>query len=149
MGKKESGVMRNYRRARSLYLKKIPLLPGLIMRYMRVVYSCDIPYTCEIGEGVVFAHNGLGVVVHDKAKIGDNSKIYQNVTIGGRNNRGFPIIGKNVFIGANCCILGGIKIGDNSIIAAGTTIIEDVPSKATVVGTLGRVVKIDGKRVDE
>lgn len=67
--------------------------------------NCLFPYTCEIGQDVVFAYNGLGCVIHGNAKIGNGSKIYQNITIGGRNGRGFPIIGDNVFIGANYLIL--------------------------------------------
>lgn len=138
--KKESGVLRNYRKARSLYLRHIPILPGLILRYMRIVYACEIPYTCEIGKDVVFAHNGLGVVVHDNAKIGDRCRIYQNVTIGGRNGRGYPTLGNDVFVGANALILGGCSIGDGAKIGAGAIVINDVPAGTTVVGTLGRLI---------
>lgn len=37
----------------------------------------------DIGEGTIFSHSGLGVVVNDNAKIGKNCHILQNVTIGG------------------------------------------------------------------
>ncbi len=142
MKNKESGVMRNYRRARFFYLHNITFISKLIYKYMRVVYSCDIPYTCEIGKDVIFAHNGLGVVIHDNAKIGDRCKIYQNTTIGGRNGRGSPVIGDDVFVGANSLILGNCHIGNNAVIGAGSIVIEDVPENALIVGEKSKVKKI-------
>ena len=123
----------------------IPLLPGLIMRICRVIYSIDIPYTCQIGSNVVFQHNGLGCVIHSKAVIGDNTVIYQNVTIGGRNGRGHPVIGKNCLIGAGACILGGVTIGDNVMIGANATVVTDVPSNSTVVGEKARIIRTQEK----
>lgn len=42
-----------------------------------------IPFQTEIGPNVKFAYQGLGVVIHKKAKIGSDCFIRQNVTIGG------------------------------------------------------------------
>ena len=106
----------------SLNKKGIPVLPKLINYFNRIVFSCDIPSTVIIEEGTTFAHSGLGVVIHSNAKIGKNCKIYQGVTIGGRGKSGTPIIGNNVFIGANATILGGVFIGDNAKIGANTLI---------------------------
>jgi len=137
---RECGVLRNYRKSSWCYKHKLKFLAKLIMKFGRVIYSADIPYTCTIGKGVVFAHNGLGVVVHDNAIIGDNCKIQQGVTIGGRNNRGFPKIESGVEIGANALVLGGITLGENAVIGAGAIIIKDVPPGATMVGVLAREV---------
>ena len=106
----------------------------MIYKYMRVVYSCDIPYTCEIGKDVIFSHNGLGVVIHDNAKIGDRCKIYQNTTIDCRNGRGSPVIGDDVFIRVNSLILGNCHIGNNSVIGARPIVLEDVSENALIVG---------------
>lgn len=137
---KEKKITRYYRKANWLWRHNIPFLPGFIMRVCRVLYSCDIPYTCVIGKNVVFQHNGLGCVVHSKVEIGEGTEIYQNVTIGGRNGRGHPKVGKNVFIGAGACILGGVTVGDNAVIGANATVIEDVPQNATVVGYKAKVI---------
>ena len=139
---KEKKITRYYRKARWCWKHHIPLVPGAIMRICRVLYAIDLPYTCEIGRNVEFQHNGLGCVIHSQAVIGEGTKIYQNVTIGGRNGRGHPVIGKNVFIGAGACILGGVTIGDDAIIGANATVIEDVPAGAVVVGEKARIVKI-------
>ena len=109
--------------ARWLYLKKIPLLPRIFNRLTRLVYSCEIPYTANIDRSVKFAHKGLGVVIGHDTIIGENTKILQNVTIGGKSGvRANPIIGKNVLIGAGACILGGVTIGDNSSIGANSVV---------------------------
>lgn len=52
-----------------------------------------------------------------------------------------PIIGDNVSIGANVCIIGNIKVGNDSIIGAGSVIIKDIPPFSVVVGNPGRVIK--------
>jgi serine O-acetyltransferase len=144
MGRKnKNSLMSIFRIMNLLYRKNIPIIPGFLMRYIRVVYSCDLPFTCQLGEGVLLKHNGLGVVIHPKAIIGDYTQIYQNVSIAGRNDRGTPVIGKRVFIGAGACILGGITIGDDAIIGANSVVINDIPSKAVVVGIPGKVIRIN------
>lgn len=143
--RKASTLFKLYKTMRGCYLKKIPLLPGLIMRFIRLVYSCDIPYTCQLDDGVVLCHNALGVVLHDKAIVGSNTRIYQNVTIGGRHGRGSPVIGKNVLIGAGACILGGVHVGDNAVIGANAVVIHDVPDFAVIGGNPAKILKYNEK----
>lgn len=50
-------------------------------------------------------------------------------------------IGDDVWIGFNCIILKGVKIGKCAIIGAGTTIIKDVPDYAVVAGNPARIIK--------
>ena len=128
---------------RTAYLKRIPILPGFLMRLIRILYSCDLPYKCNLGKGVILKHNGLGVVIHPAAIIGDGTMIYQNVSIAGRNNRGTSVIGKNVFIGAGACILGGVSIGDNVVIGANAVVITDLPDGAVAVGVPAIIKKIN------
>lgn len=52
-----------------------------------------------------------------------------------------PVIGDNVSIGANVCIIGNIKVGNDSIIGAGSVIVKDIPPFSVVVGNLGKVIK--------
>lgn len=138
---KESAVLRMYRVGHWLNNKKTPLIPAIIQRLIRVLFACELPMTAKIGKGSQLHHNGLGVVIHEKAVLGDNTHIYQNVTIGGRGRRGVPKIGNNVFVGCGSCILGGIVIGDNASIGANACVIEDVLPNSVVVGPKARVVK--------
>src|SRR5690606_11076330 len=122
-----------------LHRKRLNFLAVLIFRWMRLVYSCEIPYTCKIADDVVFAHKGLGVVINAQSVIESGTIIYQNVTIGNRRSKTGkvstkgPHIGKNVLIGANAVIIGDIKIGDNAKIGAGAIVVKDVPENAVMV----------------
>ena len=121
-------LMRLYRIASWLRRKNINFIARCLEYIIRIVYACELHGTTKIGEGTLFIHNGLGCVVHPKASIGKKCRIYQNVTIGGRNNRGTPIIGNNVFIGPGACVLGGVVIGDNVVIAANSVVIKSLPN---------------------
>lgn len=133
--------IRTYNIARWLYLRKIPLLPRVFNRLTRLIYSCEIPYTANISKNVTFAHKGLGVVIGHDTIIGENTKILQNVTIGGKSGvRANPTIGENVLIGAGACILGDVKIGNNSRIGANAVVIRDVPENATAVGIPAKIL---------
>lgn len=50
-------------------------------------------------------------------------------------------IGKNVWIGANATILAGVKIGENSVVAAGAVVTKDVPSNVIVGGVPAKILK--------
>ena len=52
------------------------------------------------------------------------------------------IIGNDVWIGLNCIIMDGVKIGDSSIIAAGAVVTKDVPPFAIVGGVPAKVLKL-------
>ncbi len=146
----KTSVARLQNFAHQCYLKRIPLLPQIIGRYMRYVYGCDIPYTAEIHPSVMFAHKGLGVVMGHNAVIGENVKILNNVTIGGRggrkaeDGRSNPKIGNNVLIGAGACLLGPIEIAAGVSIGANAVVLESVLQEGvTVVGIPAEIV---GKR---
>lgn len=124
-----------------LYKIKVPLVPGLIMRFLRIIYGCDIHYITRIGVGLQLPHNGLGIVINHNAVIGNNCKILQNVTIGGRESRGAPVIGNNVLIGAGAVVLGNVVIGDNVKIGANAVVLHSIPSNAVAVGIPARVKK--------
>ena len=150
--KKASTLFGLYRFMRRCHLKRIPVLPGFLMRFIRLVYSCDIPYTCQLDDGVILCHNALGVVIHEKAVVGKGTRIYQNVTIGGRHGRGAPVIGRNVLIGAGACVLGGVHVGDNAVIGANAVVIHDVPENAVMGGVPAKILKYaepKGEREDE
>lgn len=137
---KETKIMRIYRISNFLYNRRIPLLPKLITRFIRLMFSAEIPCSCTLGKGVQLKHGGLGIVIHDKAIIGDNTVIFQHVTIGGRESSGTPTIGRNVYIGVGACILGNVFVGDNSKIGANAVVVKDVPQNVTVVGVPANIL---------
>lgn len=75
------------------------------------------------GPGLSIAHRGT-IVVHEASKVGENCRLFHNVTIGtgslGQMNasKDSPSIGNNVFIGPGAVIVGAIAIADGIAIGA-------------------------------
>lgn len=51
------------------------------------------------------------------------------------------IIGNNVWIGAQVCVLPGVTIGDNTIIGAGSVVTKSIPANVLAVGNPCRVLR--------
>jgi len=134
-----------------LYSKNIPFLPKVIMGVNRILWSCELHYKANIDKTVKFPHDALGVVIHEKAKIGKNSIILQQVTLGGNLGKkntidgietSAPVLGENVLCGTGAKILGPVKIGNNAKIGAGAIVMIDIPDNAVAVGIPAKVIKI-------
>ncbi|ACN15628.1 CysE2 [Desulforapulum autotrophicum HRM2] len=137
------GLVFLYRLSNFLYKKKIPVIPKIIQTVIRVIYACYLPYSAEIGPKTVFLHGGLGVVIHEHAKIGANCVIMPNVTIGGtRKKKRVPVIGDNVKIGTGAKIIGGIDVGSGVVIAANSVVIKDLPDRTLVAGVPAQIKKV-------
>jgi serine O-acetyltransferase len=52
-----------------------------------------------------------------------------------------------VLVGSGARILGPVTVGKNARVGAGSIVLKDVPSNATVAGVPARVVKSEGQRV--
>lgn len=105
---------------------------------LRIMYGCDIPYEATIGENVKFAHSALGVVVHPDSIIEDGVFIQHHVTIGVNHSKeeGVPIIRKNAFIGPYAMILGGVEVGENAKVGAGTLLMKSIEPDSVYVNNI-------------
>lgn len=56
-------------------------------------------------------------------------------------SKGSVIIGHNVWIGENVCVLAGVRIGNGAIIGANAVVTHDVPPHSVAVGVPAKVVK--------
>ena len=93
----------------------------------------------------------MGIVIGETAEIGDDCLIYHGVTLGGTGKdvgKRHPTIGNNVLIGTGAKVLGPIKVGDNSRIAANSVVLREIPEDSTAVGIPARVVRIAGQKVN-
>lgn len=98
------------------------------------ISGCDLPINTSIGIGLRIYHPS-GIAINDLTTIGKNVTLRQNSTIGHKIAGGkCPIIGDNVDIGANVCIIGDVQIQGNNYIGAGSVVVDDVLFGRTVVG---------------
>jgi serine O-acetyltransferase len=106
------------------------------------IFAVDIHPAAPIGRGILIDH-GTGIVIGETAAIGDNVSILQNVTLGGNGKEigdRHPKIGDNVLLAAGAKVLGNIRVGNCSRVAAGSVVLQDVPPNKTVAGVPARIV---------
>lgn len=102
--------------------------------------SFIIPYDVKLGTLPVFDHPFSTIL--NAESIGDNFRCKNNVTIGNvyDDDTKRPIIGNNVYVGANAVIIGPITIGDNVTVGAGAVVTKDIPSNSVVVGNPSKII---------
>ncbi|MCB1510017.1 MAG: serine O-acetyltransferase [Hyphomicrobiaceae bacterium] len=106
------------------------------------MFAIDIHPAARIGVGIMIDH-GHAIVVGETASIGNNVSLLHGVTLGGTGKESgdrHPKVGNCVMIGAGAKILGNIRIGDCSRVAAGSVVLSEVPPNTTVAGVPARVV---------
>jgi serine O-acetyltransferase len=140
-----------HRLAHLCYRAKLRFLARFISQTARFLTGIEIHPGAEIGSGLFIDH-GMGVVIGETTAIGENCVLFHNVTLGGtgkHKRKRHPTLGSNVFVGTGAIILGPVQIGNNVRIGANTFIYMcDVPDNATVVGTPGKIVRLDGEPCD-
>ncbi|MDR0314768.1 MAG: serine O-acetyltransferase [Oscillospiraceae bacterium] len=143
-------AVRMYRKAHWLHNKKMFFLARYISQRTAKKTGIEIHPGAKIGDRLFIDH-GTGVVIGETAEIGHDVTIYQGVTLGGTGKdtgKRHPTIGNNVMIGSGAKVLGPFKVGDNSKIASGAVVLEEIPPNCTAVGVPARVVIMDGEKVD-
>lgn len=131
-----------YRFTHKLYLKRMFLLARLISQIIRGLTGIEIHPGAKIGKGLFIDH-GIGVVIGETTKIGDNVTLYQGVTLGGTGKdigKRHPTVEDGVTIGAGAKILGPINIGKAAKIGTNAVVLKDVPAKMTAVGIPAKIV---------
>lgn len=135
------GAIKIYRVGRWCYNRRLYTLASALTVLNRLVYATVMPSSAEIGPGVTFGYGGLGIVVHSHARIGRNSHICQNVTIGRAPGRsGVPNIGARVYVGPGAVLSGDISVGDDCVIGANSVVLIDVPAGMLAAGVPARVI---------
>lgn len=109
-------------------------------------FGAYIPLNASIDYPPCFPHELYGIFISNKAKIGRNVTIFQQVTIGsntlkGSSSGGAPQIGDNVIIGAGAKIIGDVRIGNNCRIGAGACVTKDLPDNTVAVSSPLRLIE--------
>jgi serine O-acetyltransferase len=128
-----------------------------ISHVSRVLTGIEIHPGATIGRRVFIDH-GMGVVIGETAEVGDDTVIYQGVTLGAgaaarqgaksRDTKRHPTLGRGVIVGSGAEIQGAIIVGDNVRVASRSIVLKDVPANSVVVGVPGRVIYQDGRKIE-
>ena len=143
-------AVHSHRLAHWCYRHNLKFLARFISQRSRRRTGIEIHPGATIGRRLVIDH-GMGIVIGETAEIGDDCLIYHGVTLGGTGKdvgKRHPTIGNNVLIGTGAKVLGPIKVGDNSRIAANSVVLREIPEDSTAVGIPARVVRIAGQKVN-
>jgi serine O-acetyltransferase len=117
-------------------------------KVIEITTGIAIPASTQIGHSFYIGHFG-GIIINANAVIGNNCNISQGVTIGvsGRGeNRGTPILGDEVYIGANAVVSGNITIGNNVLIGACSLVNHSFPSDTVVLGVPATIISTKGSK---
>jgi serine O-acetyltransferase len=139
-------LMSHYPEFRNLFYYRIGSISfflNILCRRMNTLFIT----TETIGEGLFIQH-GFATVIAARS-IGRNCWINQQVTIGFSNKDDCPVLEDNVTINAGAKVIGGIKVGKNSIVGANAVVVKNVPENCVVVGVPAYIVKRDGQKVKQ
>jgi serine O-acetyltransferase len=139
-----------HRVAHGLWKRQHLTLARVLSHIGRFLTGIEIHPGARIGRRF-FVDHGAGVVIGETAEVGDDVLMYQGAVLGGTSSqrtKRHPTVGDGVVIGAHAIVLGNIRVGDGSKVGSGSVVVESVPAGATVIGVPGRVVRINGRRLD-
>ena len=131
-----------HRVANDLWTHEASFSARAVSHVNRFVTGIEIHPGATIGRRVFIDH-GMGIVVGETAKVGDDCLLYKGVVLGGTSlNRvkRHPQLGNGVVVGSNACVLGAIEIGEGARIGSGSVVVRPVPAGATVVGVPARII---------
>lgn len=94
-------------------------------------------YTKYIGGGLYIQH-GFATIISAQ-KIGENCRIYQQVTIGYKGDTS-PTLEDNVSVTCGAKVLGDLTMHKGSLAAAGAVVVKDVPKNAIVAGVPAKII---------
>lgn len=126
----------------------VVVLPSAVIgENCNICSQCFVENDVKIGDNVTVKN---GVYLWDGITIEDNVQIGPNVTFTNdkypRAKQPFELqrttIKKGASVGAASVILGGVTIGENAMIGAGSVVTKDVPANELWVGDPARFIRV-------
>lgn len=102
-----------------------------------------------VGYGFRILHIGGGLVINC-LRMGNYCGASSGVVVGNKDSQeNRPIIGDHVGLTVGCKVIGKVRIGDNCTVAPNSVVIKDVPDNCVVSGVPAKIIKKDGKKIEE
>lgn len=134
-----------YRLSRYFLLKGWVGPARLLYTINLMLWGADISAKTQIGRSFYMPHP-VGVSLF--GILGDRCTAYTQAGVGGGSGNesdigagpGLPILGDGVMVGARSLVIGPIRIGEGSLIGAGSLVTFDVPAYSTVVSQGAKIL---------
>lgn len=109
--------------------------PGAILRIghdVGINHGTEIEawHDVRIGDNTILAPN-VSILDHDRHEVQPGAKMY----------RGPVVIGNNVWLCRNVCVMPGVTIGDGSVIGANSVVTKDIPAGVFAAGLPAKVIR--------
>lgn len=138
------GLLTIQRASNALHRAGLRPLSRMLDVMSRLVFAAAVPGRATIGRNVKFHHGGLGVVINGLSVIEDDCEIGVHVVLGGKAPIvGAPHVERGCIIHTGARLIGPIRVGAGSVVAANAVVIADVPPGSLVAG-VPAVVKRSG-----
>jgi acetyltransferase-like isoleucine patch superfamily enzyme len=126
-----------YRKRQRLMARLASKLSVIFYRIMGV----EIGKKCYISPNAHLDIRRGKITMGDYVQIGKGSYILSHTGFQPLKEGETTIIENNVIIQLHSIVLPGIKIGENSIIGAGSVVMKDVPANVVVMGNPAKIVQ--------
>ena len=131
--------------------EKLEYLEKITGKSINKSVTVSLPFQTDFGKNIfvnkeaIFVDLG-GITIEDDVLIGPKvSLLTVNHILEPSKRRGLAtgeiIIKKNAWIGAGSTVLAGVTIGENSVVAANSTVTKNVPDNVIVAGTPAKIIK--------
>lgn len=120
-----------------------PMLPKVFSIVLYILYRVELNTRARIKAGLVLPHP-MGIVI-GADQIGYDVLIFQNVTLGAKtpdvayNPDMRPTIGDRVMIGAGAVVVGGVQIGNDSVVGANSLLTKSIPENSQAIGVPAQI----------
>ena len=137
--------------------EKLEYLEKITGKSINKSVTVSLPFQTDFGKHISFGKNIFvnkeaifvdlgGITIEDDVLIGPKvSLLTVNHILEPSKRRGLMtgeiIIKKNAWIGAGSTVLAGVTIGENSVVAANSTVTKNVPDNVIVAGTPAKIIK--------
>lgn len=125
-----------YRFTHAMWRRGLRFLPRTVSQLTRFFTGVEIHPGATIGRRLFIDH-GMGVVIGETAKIGDDVLIYHGVTLGGTGHdagKRHPTVGDRCVLGAGAKLLGAVELGHDCAVGANAVVVHSAPPWSTLTG---------------
>lgn len=98
------------------------------------------------GKGLSIAHINC-IEINENARIGENLRIHEGVTVGASGGTDAPVIGDCVFLASGCKVMGKVSIASHCVVGSNAVVVKDVEEEGITVGGVP-AKKISGNNSD-